>query len=288
MAAGLGLRTLLVEADRIGGKVARIGALDNVPGGWRDGAPLADALAADVARLVEAGCCALVPARAVRVTASEDRAETTLQDGRVLSASAVLVATGVTAPAPGEVAWIDAPAGLRPPPLWRAAPEDVGTGYPAVVLGADRPLGTWLRAHPSAAVRLDVLHPPGDSYKTEEVAHDSRVRLSEAERVTVVPEGDGHRITVRGTDGGSRVLTTHRLLANLGSRPAPPDGDLVAGPDGYCPPGAQLPRLLTAGDLRSARYQRIVTAQGSGAEAVLAHYYAARGLTGPRSTGPRP
>ena len=33
-----------------------------------------------------------------------------------------------------------------------------------------------------------------------------------------------------------------------------------------------------AGDLRSARFQRIMTAMGSGGEAALHAYYAARGL----------
>ncbi|MGP3987191.1 FAD-dependent oxidoreductase [Streptomyces sp. 3N207] len=318
MAASLGLRTILVEADRVGGKPWEIGALENVPGGWSDGAALADALAADVARLRDADRCTFVGARAVRVHAYEDRADTVLADGRTLAAGAVVVATGVTPLTPEHVTWINAPEELCPPPLWRARPEDIGSGTVeaagpgspgdagvrsggagpeggeggnaesaavghgglAVVLGADRPLGTWLRAHPDAAVRLDVLHPPGDAYKTAEVADDSRVRLSEVEHITVTPEEDRFRVVARRTDGGVREVMTHALFGNIGSGPALLDGDLVSGPDGYCPPAAQHPRILVAGDLRSARHQRIVTAQGSGAEAVLTHYYAGRGLAG--------
>lgn len=41
------------------------------------------------------------------------------------------------------------------------------------------------------------------------------------------------------------------------------------------PREAQPLRILTAGDLRSAHFQRIVTTQGSGAEAALARYYQA-------------
>ncbi|MGI5346982.1 oxidoreductase [Streptomyces sp. CA-250714] len=224
------------------------------------------------------------------MSAYEDRAETVLDDGRTLAAGAVVVATGVTALTPEHVTWIDAPEGLCPPPLWRARPQDVaggdaghagvGRGAPAVVLGGDRPLGTWLRAHPDAAVHLDVLHPPGDAYKTAELAGDSRVRLYEVDHVTVTPEGDGYRVAGRGSGGGVHEVTTSALFGNIGSRPAVLDGALVSGPDGYCPPAAQRPRVLVAGDLRSARHQRIVTAQGSGAEAVLTHYYAARGLRG--------
>ncbi|MFE5550185.1 hypothetical protein ACFQ71_41530 [Streptomyces sp. NPDC056534] len=43
--------------------------------------------------------------------------------------------------------------------------------------------------------------------------------------------------------------------------------------NGYCPPEMQHPRIFIAGDLRSGRFQRITTAQGSGAEAALAYYY---------------
>lgn len=280
MAAGLGLRTTLVEAGRVAGKVAEIGALDNVPGGWSDGAALARALAADIDRLRAAGRCTLVSGRALRVRACEEGTETELADGRVLAADAVLVATGVTAPDPGDVPWLDAPRGLRLPPLWRSVPERIASGAaPAVVLGADRPLGTWLRAHPDAAVRLDVLHSAADAHKTEEVAGDSRVRLTEVRSATVTEEDDGlFHVTAVPAHGAARALRTATLLGNLGSRPALLGGDLVPGPDGYCDPAAQHPRILVAGDLRSARYQRIVTAQGSGAEAALGHYYGARGV----------
>ncbi|MFE9339425.1 FAD-dependent oxidoreductase [Streptomyces sp. NPDC007063] len=280
MAAGLDLRTVLVEAGRVGGKTWDIGALENVPGGWSDGAALARALAADVERVRETGRCILLQARALRVRAHRDRAETVLADGRTLTAGAVLVTTGATALTPGHAPWIEAPEELRPPPLWRARPEDVGAGDPAVVLGADRPLGTWLRTRPETAARLEVLHPAGDAYKTTEVAADARVRLYEVEHACVVPLDGGYRITARCTDGRVHEVRTRVLFGNLGSRAAPPDGDLAPGPDGYCPPAAQHPRLLVAGDLRSARHQRIVTAQGSGAEAVLTHYYATRGRAG--------
>lgn len=63
------------------------------------------------------------------------------------------------------------------------------------------------------------------------------------------------------------------VLSNLGNTPAALAG-LTIGEDGYCPPDQQHPRIRIAGDLRSARYQRIATAQGSGAEAVLSCYYA--------------
>jgi hypothetical protein len=61
----------------------------------------------------------------------------------------------------------------------------------------------------------------------------------------------------------------------IGSAPVAPTG-AVRDNAGYCPPELQHPRLITAGDLRSASYQRIMTATGSGAEAALRAYYATR------------
>jgi alkyl hydroperoxide reductase subunit AhpF len=44
--------------------------------------------------------------------------------------------------------------------------------------------------------------------------------------------------------------------------------------------------VLTAGDLRSARFQRIMTATGSGAEAALRAYYALQSLPAAERRGP--
>ena len=46
------------------------------------------------------------------------------------------------------------------------------------------------------------------------------------------------------------------------------------------------PRIRTAGDLRAAQFQRIATGQGSGAEAVLAAYYATVPSGSVHVTGP--
>lgn len=272
MAASLGLRVTLVEAgERIGGRPWEIGALENVPGGWRDGPSLAKALAGDVERLEKAGRCTLVRGRAERITAYEDHAEVALDSGVTLSGTAVLVATGVAPLGPSDTAWIEAPATLRLPPLWRAGAE---TGH-AVVLGGDRPLGTWLRTRPEAQARWEVLYPRGDAYKMAEVAGDPRVHAHEVERVSVREAGGGYEVTAYGADGASRTFAAPHLLANMGMRPSPPAGDLVSGPEGYCPIASQSFRILTAGDLRSARHQRVAPAQGSGAEAALTYYYAA-------------
>ncbi|WTX00962.1 FAD/NAD(P)-binding protein (plasmid) [Streptomycetaceae bacterium NBC_01309] len=273
MAASLKLRAVVVEADRVGGALHRIGAVENVSGGWSTGVELADALAADLARLQAADRCTVVRGRAVAVRGHDDRAEVALEDGRVLMAGAVVVATGVETLTPHGVGWVTAPEEFSAPPLWRAAPDDlVGRTY---VLGGDRPLGTWLRTHPQATRTLHVLHPAADDYKVVEIAGDERVRLVPVSRVAVTRSayGGGWLVEVRDRSGGSTAYAATAVLGNLGNKPAVLPG-LVSGQDAYCPPELQHPRVRVAGDLRSAQYQRIATAQGSGAEAVLANYYA--------------
>lgn len=278
MASSLRMKTVVVEAEQVGAKVRAIGALENVPGGWSTGPELADALGADVARHQELGRVTLLTGRAVRVVGNDAGAEVTLEDGRVLTAPAVVVATGVTTLAPGDVDWIDAGEIHWLPPLWRATAEELQERH-VVVLGADRPLGTWLRAHPQTKVHFSVLYPSSDGYKTDEVAADERVRLDLVERVAVARIPAGFRITAHHPVGGSHTFTVDAVLTNIGSKPAALDG-LVTGPDGYCPPEAQHPRVLVAGDLKGARMQRIAVALGDGSRASLAPYYQAQAVPG--------
>ncbi|SFX72812.1 thioredoxin reductase (NADPH)/alkyl hydroperoxide reductase subunit F [Streptomyces atratus] len=81
-----------------------------------------------------------------------------------------------------------------------------------------------------------------------------------------------------GQDGVRQTITADAAYLSIGSAPTAPSGDLIRGVDGYCPPTDQHPRVIVAGDLRSARFQRITTALGSGSEAALHAYYAAREL----------
>ncbi|MFD5426372.1 FAD-dependent oxidoreductase [Streptomyces sp. NPDC127084] len=274
MAASLNLRTVVVEAGQVGGKLHTIGALQNVSGNWSTGPQLAEALAADLMRLQKAGRCSVVRSRAARVNGHDDRAELTLEDGQVLSAQAVVVATGVAALTPSDTDWVSAPAQLTAPPLWRTVPEELGER--TYVLGGDRPLGTWLRAHPHAPNNLHVLCPPTDDYKVAEVSEDGRIRLVPISNVVLSQPsyGDGWIVEVEDRHGERKSYVATSVLSNIGSKPAALKG-LTADTDGYCPPEKQHPRIWSAGDLRSGRFQRIATAQGSGAEAVLAHYYSA-------------
>ncbi|KNE83369.1 NAD(P)/FAD-dependent oxidoreductase [Streptomyces xinghaiensis] len=283
MAASLKLRTVVIEAGLTGGKLHVVGALSNMPGNWSTGPDLAQALAQDLQRLQEDGWCTLMQARAVAVNGHDDRAELTLDSGQVLTGQAIVVATGVATLTPAEADWVTAPSDLAAPPLWRAAPDSLmGRTY---VLGADRPIGTWLRVHQKTSNTLHVLCPPTDEYKVAEVAGDDRVRIVPVSHVTITRPayGDGWTVEVKDQDGERTVYAVTTVLNNMGNRPAALKG-LAQGEDGYCPTDGQHPRIQVAGDLRSSRYQRIATAQGSGAEAVLTYYY---GTTSPGSGGPR-
>lgn len=277
MASSLRMKTVVVEAEQVGAKLRAIGALDNVPGGWSTGAALAEALASDLTRHQELGRLSVLAGRAVRVAGHDDRAEVALEDGRVLTAPAIVVATGVTALTPGEVAWIEAPESRWMPPLWRATADDL-EGHRVVVLGADRSLGTWLRAHPQATAYFDVLYPQADRYKTDEVADDQRIHLDLVDRVAVAPVQDGFRINTWHPGGGeANTFVVDTVLSNMGSKPAALPG-LITGADGYCPSDEQHPRILVAGDLKSARMQRIAVAMGDGGRASLIPYYEAQAV----------
>lgn len=269
MAASLGMRSVLVEPEALCHRLRHIPAIDNVLGGHRTGPALADAITADVRR---SGLCHLALGRRVtRVTASDDHVEATWSTGERTTAPYAVVATGVRPLRPADTDWITTPAGFPPPPpLWEADPAAV-TGKHVLVLGADRPLGTFLRAHRDTGVHLLVAHPPGDAYKTDEVRDDPRVTLLPVEHLAL-----DHTSAHATTPEGTRAYRPDAAFTNIGNAPTPPDGTLTTGPDGYCPPSRQHPRVLTAGDLRSPRNQRIMTAMGSGGEAALTAYYTAQ------------
>ncbi|MEV6974357.1 FAD-dependent oxidoreductase [Kitasatospora sp. NPDC093806] len=269
MAASVGLRSALVERRELGATLRRVPAVQNVLG-FATGTAYADAVTADVERAA-ASCDVLLGDPAAELHADDDGVTLLLAGGTAVRGRYAVVATGVRAAFPSEAEWITADVGPLPP-LWEADAAAIA-GRPALVLGADRPLGTLLRAHPDTPFRLLVPHPPTDAYKADEVRADPRVTLLELDALTL-------RRTPQGlfTTPDLGTFASDAVFVNLGCRPAALPGDLVRSPDGYCPPDRQHPRVLTAGDLRSARGQRIMTATGSGADAALRAYYALRSV----------
>ncbi|MFF9785755.1 FAD-dependent oxidoreductase [Streptomyces nigrescens] len=271
-AASVGMKTVLIESDQVGAKVRTIGSLENLVGGWTNGPELADALTRDVVQLEVSGRCHVEKARAVGVNPGDAAVQVVLADGRVLSAAAVVVATGVASLGPRDVPWLDAPANMSLVPLWRAKPADLEGARTVVALGADRPLGTWLRAHPSSKVHLRVLHPQADRYKTDEVAQDPRVTFETVERVSLAHTPEGVDLTVHSAGTGRYRLSADVVVMNAGSKPAGLAG-LTSADDGYCPVERQPPGVLIAGDLKGPRMQRIAIAMGDGQRSALTPYY---------------
>jgi thioredoxin reductase (NADPH)/alkyl hydroperoxide reductase subunit F len=278
MAASVGMRSLLIESDALCGKLRHIGAVDNVPGGFTGGPALASAIAEDIERT--APCSVAIGTRVVDVQAGDDAVTATSDSGSRLTAPYAVVATGVGPLGPSDVSWLTVREGCALPTLWGATLEGQAAG-PLLVLGADRPLGTFLRTHPDLDAPVLVAHPPEDDYKAEEVRGDPRVTLLPVAALTL-QAADGRAVT--GTwvrrDGQAARVTAAAAFLNLGSAPGPPAGSLSRDALGYCPPRDQPARILVAGDLRSARFQRIAAAIGSGSEAALCAYYAAQGLGG--------
>jgi hypothetical protein len=261
MAASVGLTSAIIEPKaRLGGALWRIAAIDNFLGGHRTGPSLAAAVLADVERAAPD----VVQAEATHVEVGDDFVSVMLAGGGQVTGKHVVVATDVAPVQPHDSAWITAPTALTLPPLWEAEP-DGAVGQTWLVLGADRPLGTFLRAHPDLDVKLLVPHPPSDAYKAKEVAGDRRVALIPVGALAI----DQSLVAQPGGLHGDLTFT------NIGVAPVVIRG-LVHDADGYYPVDGQHPRVHIAGDLRSPRGQRVQTAMGSGAEAALNAYYAMR------------
>jgi thioredoxin reductase (NADPH)/alkyl hydroperoxide reductase subunit F len=276
MAASVGMRSILIEPDTLCRNLYRVPALNNVLGGYTSGPELADSITTE---LKSTELCRLELGRYVtELRTDETQVTVTVDTGARLNAPYAIVATGVGPLQPRDVAWITAPDGLTLPPLWQADADDA-EGRTLLVLGGDRPVGTFLRAHPTTETHLLVAYPAADEYKIEEIREDPRVTLLPVEHLTLgSAEGTTLSAEAVGRDGEQRTITADAAYLSIGNAPTAPSGDLTRGADGYCPPTGQHPRVIVAGDLRSARFQRIMTALGSGSEAALHAYYAARDL----------
>lgn len=276
MAASVGMRSVLIDPDALCRNLHRIPTLNNVLGGFTSGPELADSITTDL-KTVDL-CRIELGRRATEIRAFDDHVAITLDSRSRLTAPYAVLATGVGPLQPRDVSWITAPADLTLPPLWEAEPE-LAEGRTLLILGGDRPLGTFLRAHPHTDTRLLVPYPAGDDYKVEEIRDDPRVTLLPVDHLTLRPShGPAATAETVGRDGERNTWTADAVFLSIGSAPTAPPGDLVRDAAGYCPPSRQHPRVIVADDLRSGRFQRIMTAMGSGSEAALRAYYALREL----------
>ncbi|MFI7094875.1 FAD-dependent oxidoreductase [Streptomyces lydicus] len=274
MAASVGMRSVLIEPDGLCRNLYRITALNNVLGGYTNGPELAHSISADLKSTDR--CRIELGHRATELRAFDDHVAVILETGARLTAPHVVLATGVGPLQPCDADWITAPPDLTLAPLWQAEPHHA-EDRTLLVLGGDRPIGTFLRAYPDTNTRLLVAYPASDEYKVEEIRDDPRVTLLRIEHLLLrPPQGPVITAEALGRDGERSTVEADVAYLSIGSAPIAPPGDLVRDTAGYCPPSDQHPRIIIAGDLRSSQFQRIATAMGSGSEAALRAYYATR------------
>lgn len=244
MAASVGMRSVLIEADVLCAKLRQFSAVNNVVGGYASGPELAAVIAKDITR--SDLCNVELGVRATEIHASDDRVSVTLDTGGRLTAPYAVVATGVGPLSAVDVPWLTTPDDTLLPTLWGAKVADTDHGC-HLVLGADRPLGTLLRAHPTLEATVLVAYPPQDDYKVHEVRDDPRVALLPVTSLAVHVGGDA-AFTAEWTDrqGQPGTRTADAVYLNLGSTPTPPAGAVISDNTGYCPPDRQHPRVLTA------------------------------------------
>ncbi|WP_307863872.1 FAD-dependent oxidoreductase [Actinacidiphila bryophytorum] len=187
MAASVGIRSVLIEPDALCAKLQHIAVVNNVVGGHTSGPELAAAVAEDVAR---AELCEVdLGARVIEVRAYDDHVAVRTDTGRNVSAPYAVVATGV-GPIPVLAApWLTVATDLDLPTLWGAKASGAAGGS-LLVLGADRPLGTFLRTHPTLDATVTVAYPQEDDYKVDEVRSDARVTLLPVAGLSVSDVGD--------------------------------------------------------------------------------------------------
>ncbi|MET9396055.1 NAD(P)-binding protein [Kitasatospora sp. NPDC002965] len=262
MAASVGMTSLLIDPGPTpGGTLWQIGHLTNFPG-YTDGPSYARVLGMAVGGIDR--YCTYLQGTVVRVEPTDEHVRALLADGTSLVGELLIAATGTHPAKAGEASWITCEQDF--PTLTSTTPTNLGPR--TIVLGADRPLGTWLRAHREADQNLMVCHTAAEAYKVDEVRHDARVQLVQVQHVSVAGD-DPFKVRLNLADDTQRVTEADSVVTNLGNVPSSLSG-LAVGPDGFCPPGDQHPRILTAGDLTARVGQRVATAVGSGAGASLA------------------
>lgn len=276
MASSVGTSSVLIEPRQIAHKLNSITSVVNVLGEVSTGVDLAQRIARDVERA--ARCDVILGDAAATINVADSGVSVVLASGATWHAPRVVVATGVRPQALAETPWTTAPPDLDIPALWDASPADLQCTE-TLVFGADRPLGTLLRTHRDLETHLLVFHPPAERYKIDEIVSDSRVAAVPTRHAEFFrDQGATAHVRIASESGQTYTYGIGRAYANLGSLPVVPAGDLQRDASGYCPSVLQHPRVLTAGDMRSARFQRIMTAFGSGADAALTAFYAAKNV----------
>lgn len=276
MARSLKIDVLLVEPGAIGGRLPEIPDIENLPG-VTSGQAYAEAMQRQVA---DSGLT-IVSASIVSVNVAAEHPTARLSDGTLLSCRHLVWAAGLRPRTPPESDWIVVDPVLPTPNLSAAEAITARDVDVMVVIGGDRPLGTFLRS--SHAYLLPVVHVlcrSDERYKLAELAGGPwRLEYHEVDWVTVLP-GPGDRLTVTAvkTDGNQLSFKNPVVRMNLGYVPnnGPIAAAVTLADDGY--PTSWPQCVSVVGDAAHEHSQRISVALGEGAQAVLAWYYRREGF----------
>ncbi len=298
--ASEGLTTTLLDRDAPGGQAGTSSRIENYLGFPRglSGADLARRALAQARRF---GAEVVAPAEVCRLDRQDPFRTVHLRDGSVLTAGAVILATGVDyrrLSAAGAEQLTGA--GV----YYGASPADaaVCTGLDVVVVGGANSAGQAAlhlageAASVTMLVRSDRLEARMSAYLVERIRAQPNIRVRLGASVESLT-GDGHleRAVVRSVDGTSEDLACAALFAFIGAEPhtewlagkveRDDRGFVVTGPD-TVERGrwglerdpflleTSLPGVFAAGDVRSGSTKRVAAAVGEGSTAVqLVHAY---------------
>jgi thioredoxin reductase (NADPH)/alkyl hydroperoxide reductase subunit F len=212
MAASVGMRSVLIEADALCAKLQHIAAVTNVVGGHTSGPELAAAIANDVTRT---GLCRVeLGVRATEINAFDDHVTVTLDSGPRLTAPYAVVATGVGPLAVEDASWLTAPDGVALPTLWGVKAPETGHGPGSLEPSRAGPtrrgshlalrslFPQFLQAAPAG--EMHVLTPPVDIAP--------RLRLQRRGRLGEGPAVRDLNPAVGGNDGFVRALASRLVV----------------------------------------------------------------------------
>jgi thioredoxin reductase (NADPH) len=303
--ASEGLRTVLVEREATGGQAGQSSRIENYLG-FPDG--VSGGQLADRARrqAVRFGAELLLTRDVVALEAHGPKRVVRLDDGRVLAAHAVVLATGISYRSLG-VDGVDDLTG-RGVYYGSAMTEAVEcTDRDVYVVGGANSAGqaaVYLARFARSVcllVRGDSLEASMSAYLIEQIAGIPNISVRTCCTVTGA-QGDGHleAVTVQDANTGEReTLPASHLFVFIGGAPRTGwlDRAVVRDEHGFIPTGpallsegrrppdwgpdrdpyfleASLPGVFVAGDVRSDSVKRVASAVGEGAMAVtLVHRY---------------
>jgi thioredoxin reductase (NADPH) len=280
-AASEGLTTLVVEGVALGGQAGTSRRIENYLG-FPGGISGSELTTRAITQARKFGARTATPYRAVGLSAGSDRHLITLDAGQVVSARAVVIATGAEyrrLPVEGieQYEGISVFYAAGPPEARRCAATRVGVvgggnsaGQAAVWLARGGALVTLL--HRRASLRETM-----SDYLIQELERFG-VAVRDRAEITSLHGDDGELAAVTLSDGTELPLST--LFLFIGASPCTEwlDGAVMRDDDGFvltgAPAGASNPfetsveGVYAAGDVRSGSIKRCATAVGEGANVV--------------------